>query len=327
VTVLPIAYEPFADPDDFIREVTDRIWVEREIGYIRQNYEPDSIVHGSLGTSTGREEVVEGTLMRLAEFPNRVGQAEDVIWEARGDDAFLSSHLVLGTDLINLEFRQRNIANCLYRRGRMVEEWVVRDSLAIARSLGIDPDEWARRTAFRGYAGSMLEPAPTDVLAAGVSGARPDDRRPEARTVLEFIDTVWNRRDMKQVESFCLRDLVLDTVDDRTVTRPEGYRRAMLRFLRSFPGGHFDVIDVATNEAVRYGGTRVAVTWRFTGQYNGFPTYGALTGRPVDVLGVSQFTLHQGRIVREVKLWDDVAVRAQIAATRGDEPFTGANIY
>ena len=50
----PIAYKPYADPDDFIREVTDLIWVNRAIGYIRENYEPDSIVHGAFGTSVGR---------------------------------------------------------------------------------------------------------------------------------------------------------------------------------------------------------------------------------------------------------------------------------
>ena len=27
----PIAYKPYADPDDFIREVTDLIWVNRAI--------------------------------------------------------------------------------------------------------------------------------------------------------------------------------------------------------------------------------------------------------------------------------------------------------
>ena len=30
----PIAYRPYADPDDFIREVTDLIWVSRDIDYI-----------------------------------------------------------------------------------------------------------------------------------------------------------------------------------------------------------------------------------------------------------------------------------------------------
>ena len=81
--------------------------------------------------------------MRISDTPDRVGQAEDVVWEARGDDAFLSSHLVLSVDPHN-DVVSRTIANCLYRRGRMVEEWVVRDSLAIALQQGQDPDELAR---------------------------------------------------------------------------------------------------------------------------------------------------------------------------------------
>src|SRR5689334_15736599 len=108
----PIAYKPYADPDDFIREVTDLIWVNRAIGYIRENYEPDSIVHGGYGTLVGRDEVIAGTLMRISDTPDRVGQAEDVVWEARGDDAFLGSHLVLSADPNN-DFISRTIANCL----------------------------------------------------------------------------------------------------------------------------------------------------------------------------------------------------------------------
>ena len=62
----PIAFKPYANPDDFIREVTDFIWVERAIGFIRENYEPDSIVHTGYGTITTREEVITGSLMRQA---------------------------------------------------------------------------------------------------------------------------------------------------------------------------------------------------------------------------------------------------------------------
>jgi predicted ester cyclase len=322
-----VAYQPYADPDDFIREVTDLIWIDREIGFIRENYVEDCIVHGALGTSIGRDQVVQGTLMRIADMPNRVGQAEDIIWEARGDDAFLSSHLVLGTDPQNLDFRSRNIANCLYRRGRMFEEWVVRDSLAIARQLGQDPDELARTKAFLGFSGSMLDAAPADVLIAGVSGPRPDDHRPEEQMVLEMIETVWNQRELKQVEEFWIRDLVLNTVGDRTIVRPEGYRRALLRMLRPFPGGTFGILDVATNHAVRYGGLRVAVTWKFCGTYDGAPEFGALTGTPIQVLGTSQFLIQSGRIVKETRIYDDIATRAQIASARGDDPYRSENIY
>jgi hypothetical protein len=322
-----VAYSPYLDPDDFIREVTDRIWVQRAIGHIRENYEPDSIVHGAYGTSIGRDEVIAGSLMRIADTPDRVGQAEDVVWEARGDDAFLSSHLVLSTDLLNLDFRSRTIANCLYRRGRMVEEWVVRDTLAIARQLGEDPDELARRKRFAGFSGTLAAEAPADVCAAGVSGPRPDEHRAEVQTVLEFLDVVWRQYDLDQIERFFVRDLVLNTVDDRTITRPEGYRRAMLRLLAPFPTATFGIYDVATNESPRYAGLRVAVTWKLTGRYDGASSYGPLTGSVVEILGISQFLVQEGRLVREVRVYDDIAVRAQIADARGDQPYLSGNIY
>ena len=322
----PVAYQPYKDPDDFIREVTDLIWVDRSISYIRENYEPDSIVHGAYGTSTTRDEVIEGTLMRISATPDRTGQAADVIWEARGDDAFLSSHLVLSGHLLTSQYSY-TIANCLYRRGRMVEEWVVRDTLAGALENGDDLEELARAQAFRGYSGSWTEPAPADPIAVGDSGPRPDDHRSEVETVLEMIQTVWNERDLQKVEKFFQRDLVLQTVGNRVVIRPEGYRRALLRFLESFPGGQFEVRDIQANYDVRYAGLRIAVTWKFVGDYNGVANYGPLTGKPVDVLGISQFTLHQGAIVKEVRIWDDIALRAQIIGSRGDEPVGPSNIY
>lgn len=300
--------------------------MNRNIGYIRENYEPDSLVHGGLGTSTNRQEVIEGSLMRIADTPDRVGQAEDVIWEARGDDGFLSSHLVLSGDL-HCDNVTRTIANCLYRRGRMVEEWVVRDTLAAALHRGQDPDEAARGMMFRGFTGSFTETSPADVLASGDSGPRPDDYRPEAELVLRLIGDVWNERDLEKVPDFIDRDVVLHTVGARTVIRPEGYRRALLRLLRAFPGGQFEVRDLQANRSERYAGLRIAVMWKFTGDYSGKADYGPLTNKPVDLLGVSQFLFYRGRIVREVRMYDDLALRAQIAATRGDDPVAFGNIY
>ncbi|WP_369215387.1 nuclear transport factor 2 family protein [Streptomyces flavofungini] len=328
----PVAHLPYADPDEFIRDVTDRIWVDRDIAHIVENYEPDSIVHTSLGTVVGRDGVIEGTTMRIGATPGHIGQAEDVVWEARGDDAFLSSHLVFSADehLVdgrNVRVRKRTVANCLYRRGRMVEEWVVRDELADCLQLGIDPDEAGRALLFQGYTGSMTEEPPKDVLAVGVSGARPDDYRPECEMVLQFIDEVWSQRRLHKVKEFMARDLFLHTVGDRTVIRPERYQSDLLSLVGAFPDARFAVRDVQTNFAHRYAGLRIAVTWTMHGTYRGTPSFGPLTGKPVTVLGVSQFLIQNGRIVREYRVYDEISLRAQINSTRGDGAEVEVNIY
>jgi hypothetical protein len=329
----PVAYKPYADPDDFIREVTDLIWVQRDISFIVDNYEPDSIVHGGLGTTVGRDGVIEGSLMRIASAPQHVGQAEDVVWEARGDDAFLSSHLVFASDLHHVagvprHVRSRTIANCLYRRGRMVEEWVVRDTLAQCLQTGVDPAEAARAVAFQGFQGSWTTEPPADVLAEGDSGPRPDDFRPECEMVLELIDEVWNHRRLNRVQDFMVRDLFLHTVGDVTIVRPDGYQRDLLSLVAPFPDAHFAVRDVQTNYAERYAGLRIAVLWQMKGTYHGTPAYGPLTNQTTDLMGVSQFLVQDGRIVREVRVYDDIALRAQIDAGRGDDAsLVSSNIY
>lgn len=327
-----VAYRPYADPDAFIREVTDLIWVDKDISHIYDNYQPDSIVHGPFGTAVGVEQVVQGSMMRMSQDYNHIGQAEDVVWEARGNDAFLSSHLVLSVDPVDTPQGRRltrsfTIANCLYRRGRMVEEWVVRDELAKVLNRGLDPDEVARTRKFLGYTGSLTGEPPVDVLAAGDSGPRPDDHRGECEMVLEMLESVWNRRNLHSIKKFFDRDLVLQTVGNQTAIRPHGYGESLLGLVSSFPDGQFQIRDVQANVGVRYGGLRIAVLWKMVGRYAGTAKFGPLTGAPIEILGVSQFLIHEGRIVRETRIYDEIGLRSQINATRGDLAHDFDNLY
>lgn len=334
-----VAYRPYSDPDDFIREVTDRIWVDRDIEHIEDNYEPDSVVHVALGTITTRDEVITGSTMRMAAAASAPGampgQAEDVIWEARGDDGFLSSHLIFRGETqhhggLPHRVQMHSVANCYYRRGRMVEEWLARDGMARALQTGQDPDDMARALHFRGYTGSWTQPAPADVLARGDSGARPDDYREECETVLALIHDVWNKRNFSRMTDLVVRDVFLHSSGAQTYVRPIGYQDETLRPLLAFPSGQFEVRDVQTNYDVRYAGLRIAVLWKFVGCYDGQPLYGPVTNQPVDMLGVSQFLVQNGKVVRERRLYDEVALRAQINAGRDEgtvQPGTTPNIY
>ena len=68
--------------------------------------------------------------------------------------------------------------------------------------------------------------------------------------------------------------------------------------------------------------------WQMKGTYRGAPTFGPLTHQPVDLMGVSQFLVQDGRIVREIRVYDQIGLRAQINNTRGDGLVdSNANIY
>ena len=94
--------------------------------------------------------------MRHPKAPS-IGQAGDVIWEARGNDAS-SAPTSCCAPARKASRWLPPIANCLYRRSRMVEEWVVRDGLAHALYRGLDPERLLATKAFRGYTGSLLRP-------------------------------------------------------------------------------------------------------------------------------------------------------------------------
>ena len=146
----PIAYKPYADPDDFIREVTDFIWVNRghrlHPGELRARLDRAHRVRHH----PRRDEVIAGTLMRISDTPrpHRPGRGRGLGGPRRRRVPELAPGPVGGPDTPTA---QRTIANCLYRRGRMVEEWVVRDNLAIALQPGSIPTSWPGRKSFRGY--------------------------------------------------------------------------------------------------------------------------------------------------------------------------------
>lgn len=326
----PVAYAPYASPDEFIIEWTDRIWVQRGIGLIRENYAPDAVIHGAHGTSYGVEPVVHGTLQKIAAYPDRVGQAEDVVWEARGDEAFLSSHRILSTGSHTgvaaygpptyRRFTSRAIATCLYRRGVMVEEWVVRDEFAILMQLGLDPYAVARELACTADKPLALPDPPSDVLTRGDSGHRPDHLRRECEHVLSLIDDVWNQRMLHKVTDYTARDVVCHTSRHRDFTRPDGYQLALLDLLSPFPDARVEVRDIVAHDSPSHGGIRVGVVWLLRGTYTGTPRYGRPTDSPVEILGASQFLFRAGRIAQEWRVYDELSTLTQLARWRGDQP-------
>ena len=354
IKLQPTAYAPYADPEDYIMSWTDRIWAPRGMGQIREHYRSDIAVHGAYGTIVGCEPIIRACLQKNAAYPRRLFTGEDVIWETRAENSFLSSHRIINCGRQEGYWQygpptfaystSRNIAVCLVRDAMIAEEWVVRDEWAVVEQSGHDVERVAREIAghpntsllgedvervARDIAstpdpaaspGRLLGNPPPDPLNAGVSGPR-TARSPAAggedQRVLSMIDEVWNQHLGQLVEDYFSRDIVIETTRHRTLARESGYKDELDHLFGAFPDARVDVYDVAFNDDPFFG-RRVAVIWVLSGTYSGNPLYGPVTNAPVEILGVSHFQFRGDQIYREWRVYDELAVLAQINRARGD---------
>lgn len=329
------AYAPYKTPEDYILEWTDRIWVTGGIGLIRDHYAPNLKVHGAYGTVTGAESIIKQSIMKKAAFPNRVMTGEDVIWEERGEREWVSSHRIVHAGSQEgywvygpptpRRSVARNIALCLVKDAFVAEEWVVRDEYAVVEQLGYDPTATARLLAFdpnekvlgEADADIRTEKAPSDPVKRGVSGPRPDRHGDECRLVQKMIEEVWNQRLLHLVKDYFHRDVICLSTRTSTVTRAEGYQRETERLIAPFPDGRVDVMDLAANRS-DFHGLRVSALWRLTGTYCGVPAYGPITNSPISILGISHFLFRDGKLIREWRVYDEIAIMVEILRARGD---------
>jgi predicted ester cyclase len=331
------AYAPYRDPRDYILNWTDVIWIDRAIGRLAEHYDERVKVHTAYGETYDFDMVVSNSVQKFAAFPNAGGgYGEDVIWEQRGENGFISSHRTLksGTHSgywtygppTGRDFVSRTIAHCLVQDNRIVEEWLVRDEFAVLETLGLDPYKIARELAQRspvlgeGIAGAPEGGAFADRIAApahfGISGARPPRHAAECAMVIEMFEQVWNGRRFDLVTKFVHERIICHTVRLRRVQNVTPYQIEIINLLASFPDAKIEVRDIAVCESAELG-TRIGVIWVLRGSYCGVPTYGPVTDTPVAVLGASHFELHDGRVLREWRLFDEIAILAQIMGARG----------
>lgn len=327
----PSTYAPYRDPREYITSWTDKIWIARELGHIHDHYAPGVKVHTAYGETYGMENVISNSLQKMVAFPNRGGGHDDVVWEKRGENGFISSHRVFnnathlghwtygpptGKDWVN-----RSVAHCLVQDNLVTEEWVIRDEFAVLGDLGLDPyvvaADLARRSPVLGEAmvsGDTAAPFAghiEDVLSTGISGSRPDHARAECETVLKLFDRVWNEKFFDEVPEHCADNIVCQTVRLRRALGLNAYQMETMGLLSIIPDGRLEVRDICVHDSADLG-LRVATIWLLKGTYSGSPYYGPTNGAPLNILGSSHFEFRNGKIIREWRIFDEIAVLAQI---------------
>lgn len=314
----------FVDFPHYIIRITERIWHDREVDLCLKWYSEDCAIHTLAGPIAGAQTVVDNTWATLAAFPDRRLDGDNVIWSDEGDGSLLSSHLITSkmTNLGDSDFGPatgkrvlvRTIADCLCRDNRVVEEWLVRDNLALVEQLGFDPHEVAtRQAAADGARGRSLAAvlAPYHAEALAAPDAAPQTEA--AQVAVDLLRATWQDSDDDRARALSDFRLNAWVPGGQFLYGPDSHAEWRSPIRAAFgPRARLRIEHIA--EVPYLGEARdVAVRWSLAGWHEGEGRYGAPTGAPLLIMAVSHFRIMQGRVREEVTIWDDIAVLRQIA--------------
>ncbi len=316
----------FVDFPHYIIRITERIWHDREVDLCRRYYSEDCPIHTLAGPVAGVEAVIANTWATLAAFPDRRLDADNVIWSDEGGGSFHSSHLITSkmTNMGDSDFGPatgrrvlvRTIADCLCRENRIIEEWLVRDNLALVQQLGFDPVEVAARQARADQeAGRPLAQTLATYWASARTGESVAAETPASKVATEFLHRCWLGASLADVRPLSDYRLNACYPGGAFLYGPDETDRWRMDLRRAIADPVLRIEHIA--EIPYLGEARdVAVRWSLAGHHNGEGRYGAPTGAPVLIMAVSHLRVIGGRIREEVTIWDDLAVMRQIAGAR-----------
>jgi predicted ester cyclase len=311
----------FADLDQYIRVITDRIWEGRRIDDIRRYYGEACAVETPSAVSIGIDPVIEGTRATLLAFPDRRLLAEDVIISGDEDSGFLSSHRIFspmthaGPGVFGPPsgrvVHARTVADCVCVGNRIVHEWLVRDQAAIARHIGRHERDVAQD--WLDLRGRWHKPAMPPAPGAYVSFVDPQE---PAAAYAALLQRLWTQADLGALTR---------THDVGAIAAlPGGVAAVGVPAIQAFWQGmtqaltdaRFEIEHLVANPRAGRA-TAVAARWRVHARHSGAGRYGQATGREVEVMGISHAEVEAGRVVREWHLLDDVAIWMQLLDPKG----------
>ncbi len=319
----------YVDIVDYIVRCTHKIWEEKQVGLIYTHYAYNALVHGTRGDSYGVESVVEGTVQTLAMFPDRRLFADDVIWSGDDETGYYTSHRITsiahhrGCGVYGAptgrKLRYRVIADCVVKENRIIEEWLVRDELSIARQLGLDEAALVREivegwAAFPGSESEVL-----GAIERSKGQLLPEPLPPSAAEGFDIEDFVrrawhdiWNRRMFSEIFRLYAPTFECHSASGRELYGQDDAMQFVLDWLAAFPDARMYIDHFAVQGKAREAGYRVAVRWTLLGTHEGHGIYGPPTGKRVRILGISQQHVRDGKFVAEWTVFDELALMAQM---------------
>ena len=313
------------DFPDYILGITEEIWEGRGIHLLHDYYAEDIPVRLPGGLSMGRQATIDATRATQVEFPDRTLLGEDVIWSGTPETGMLSSHRIVSTAThlgdgpfgppTGKKVKFRAIADCHAKNNVIDDEWLVRDSGAICRQIGMTPEGFARRQiANDGGPGATKRPFTPDQDVAGPYNGRGNDNEWGA-AYTDILQRIMDA-DLAVVREKYDRACVLayaGGVEDHSWAPAEQFWTALRA---AFPSAEF-TIDHQIGRDDPMLGARAALRWSLHGRHDGWGAFGAPSGAEVYVMGFCHAEFGPWGLRRECVLYDECAIWKQILMHKG----------
>lgn len=305
----------YTDLPDYILKCTRMIWEGRGLSELDWHYGDDLLVRTPAGINRGNAAGKANTMATLAEFPDRQLLGEDVIWSGDEDAGFLSSHRILSTathlggafgPATGHKCTFRTIADTFCKDNCVWDEWLIRDNAAIALQLGQSPKDAARATILAGDTNMPLTPE-TDITGPYKGRGNSDEWGETHADVLRRIMAAEFSSISKNYDRACH----LSYPCGQNSHSHEVAIAFWLGLRSAFPNAIF-TIDHQIGRVDPMMSPRSAIRWSLTGTHDGWGRFGAPTGVPVHVMGVSHVEFGPWGIRREFTLFDEIAIWKQI---------------
>jgi len=313
------------DLPDYILGITKEIWEDRGIATLHHYYVETMPVRSPGSVVVGNRNVIAATMATLAEFPDRQLLGEDVIWSGDAQGGFLSSHRILSTathvrdgvygKATGKALRYRIIADCAARDDRIFDEWLIRDQGAVVRQLGWEPRAYAADLIAReGGPERCVRPFTPDIDVEGPYKGRGNDH-PVGQRYAALLTRIMEA-DMAAITREYDRAAQVELPGGVTGFGWADVDRFWMGLRAALPSARFEVHHVIGREDPDFS-PRAAVRWSLTGRHDGWGAFGAPTGAPVHVMGISHAEFGPWGLRREWVLYDETAIWKQILLHTG----------
>lgn len=332
----------YADFVDYILRCTHRIWEQKGLGLIETHYGADCQIHTLAGEVNGVDAVIANTAATLTGFPDRTLYGEEVVW-TEATAGFFSSHRIT-SHMTNRGWSEfgppthrhatvRTIADCVVRENRIVEEWLVRDNLALVMQLGLDPMQIAIRLAEQDaqsqpefVAGrtktalALLDSRPARAVGPEertLPPSWPDPQSDAQRLSLAFDHALWHTRSLDEITEAYARQACVHAPSGRELHGHQAIGSYVLSLLSALPDAAMTVDHICETAHLTLAqgpSVTVATRWRLAGTHRGHGVYGKPSGNAVLILGVTHRRFYRNQIIEEWTVFDELAALRQILA-------------